>query len=417
MLASVKFILKIQQRSRWKATVLQCSLNQPNKCSSLHTYPHPAGLVLQERKATLRSNFLNTSRCFSIPLVKKVSEKFYVGSTQGDERVQALYKGLMEGKRGALAESITLVESRHPYRKAQAQELLTLVLKESRRKYKEEGSNTLSFRLGLSGPPGAGKSTFIEALGKHLTSEGHKVAVLAVDPSSSTTGGSLMGDKTRMPELSRDKNAYIRPSPSGGHLGGVTRSTNEAIVICEAAGFDVILVETVGVGQSEYNVADMVDMFVLLIPPAGGDELQGIKKGIVELADIVVVNKADGSLLPDARRIQSEYTSALKFVRRRSKVWRTKVTRVSSLKNEGIVELWKDMMQFREDTMEEGELEVKRRKQYKIWMWSHIEQHLLYTFKHHPKVDPVIAEMEQKVSDGIITPGLAADYMISKFLE
>ncbi|XP_013791114.1 methylmalonic aciduria type A protein, mitochondrial-like, partial [Limulus polyphemus] len=277
--------------------------------------------------------------------------------------------------------------------------------------------NVWSLLAGLSGPPGAGKSTFIEALGKYLTAEGHKVAVLAVDPSSSTTGGSLMGDKTRMPELSRDRNAYIRPSPSGGHLGGVTRSTNEAIVLCEAAGFDIILVETIGVGQSEYNVAHMVDMFVLLIPPAGGDELQGIKKGIVELADVVVVNKADGALLPDARRIQSEYTSALKFVRRRSKIWRTKVTRVSSLKKEGIVELWKDMMQFRDVTMEEGELEVKRRKQYQIWMWSHIEHHLLYVFKHHPKVNPSIKEMEQKVSEGIITPGLAADYMISKFLE
>ncbi|NXD40574.1 MMAA protein, partial [Copsychus sechellarum] len=179
--------------------------------------------------------------------------------------------------------------------------------------------------LGLSGPPGAGKSTFIEYFGKMLTERKHKVAVLAVDPSSSTSGGSLLGDKTRMTELSRDMNAYIRPSPTSGTLGGVTRTTNEAILLCEGGGYDVVLVETVGVGQSEFAVADMVDMFILLLPPAGGDELQGIKRGIIEMADLVAINKADGDLVVPARRIQAEYVSAMKLLRKRSKVWRPKV--------------------------------------------------------------------------------------------
>ncbi|NWX01117.1 MMAA protein, partial [Caloenas nicobarica] len=179
--------------------------------------------------------------------------------------------------------------------------------------------------VGLSGPPGAGKSTFIECLGKMLTERKHKVSVLAVDPSSSTSGGSLLGDKTRMTELSRDTSAYIRPSPTRGTLGGVTRTTNEAILLCEGGGYDVVLVETVGVGQSEFAVADMVDMFILLLPPASGDELQGIKRGIIEMADLVAINKADGDLVVPARRIQAEYISAMKLLRKRSKVWRPKV--------------------------------------------------------------------------------------------
>ncbi|KAI8507660.1 hypothetical protein Bbelb_150400, partial [Branchiostoma belcheri] len=235
--------------------------------------------------------------------------------------VQRLFQGLKEGHRASLAESITLVESVHRRKRAAAEALLQLVLEHLQQK-RVKWKKPSAFRIGLTGPPGAGKSTFIEAFGKFLTDSGHKVAVLAVDPSSSTTGGSLLGDKTRMPELSRDMNAYIRPSPTSGTLGGVNRRTNEAIVLCEGAGYDVILVETVGVGQSEFVVADMVDMFVLLVPPAGGDELQGLKKGIVEVADLVIVNKADGDLLPAARRIQAEYTSALKLIRPRSHVWR-----------------------------------------------------------------------------------------------
>ncbi|XP_071359196.1 methylmalonic aciduria type A protein, mitochondrial isoform X3 [Trachinotus anak] len=235
-----------------------------------------------------------------------------------------LYDGLIGGQRASLAESITLVETQHPRKKELAQVLLQRVLAYRTEQESRNGGRPVAFRVGLSGPPGAGKSSFIEVVGKMLTGRGHKVSVLAVDPSSCTTGGSLMGDKTRMTELSRDMNAFIRPSPTSGTLGGVTRTTNEAIVLCEGAGYDIVLVETVGVGQSEFAVADMVDMFVLLIPPAGGDELQGIKRGIIERADLVVVTKSDGDLVVPARRIQTEYTSALKLLRRQSKSWNPK---------------------------------------------------------------------------------------------
>ncbi|OPJ75895.1 methylmalonic aciduria type A protein, mitochondrial isoform B [Patagioenas fasciata monilis] len=219
---------------------------------------------------------------------------------------------------------------------------------------KEEENSAGASSEGLSGPPGAGKSTFIECLGKMLTERKHKVSVLAVDPSSSTSGGSLLGDKTRMTELSRDTNAYIRPSPTRGTLGGVTRTTNEAILLCEGGGYDVVLVETVGVGQSEFAVADMVDMFVLLLPPAGGDELQGIKRGIIEMADLVAINKADGDLVVPARRIQAEYISAMKLLRKRSKVWRPKVMRISAKTGEGISDMWDKMTEFRDLMLTSG---------------------------------------------------------------
>lgn len=212
--------------------------------------------------------------------------------TPDDPRVQQLLSGIKEGSRSALAQSITLIESVHPRRRAEAQVLLREVLEYTRQKSRHSLHRVNSFRIGLSGPPGAGKSTHIEALGKLLTSHGHKVAVLAVDPSSSTSGGSLLGDKTRMPLLSADDNAYIRPSPSAGNLGGVTRFTNDAIILCEGAGYDIILVETVGVGQSEFAVADMVDMFELVLPPAGGDELQGMFQQLVGWVASSVRHKA-----------------------------------------------------------------------------------------------------------------------------
>ncbi|CAH1777511.1 unnamed protein product [Owenia fusiformis] len=338
---------------------------------------------------------------------------------EDDKTVNRLYKGLVDKKRSCLAEAITLVESSHPRKKAQAQILLAQVLKYCQKKAKHSlhSSSSLSFRIGLSGPPGAGKSTFIEAMGKYLTDKGKKVAVLAVDPSSSTTGGSLLGDKTRMPQLSCDMNAYIRPSPASGTLGGVTRNTNEAIVLCEGAGYDVVLVETVGVGQSEFAVAHMVDLFCLLIPPAGGDELQGIKKGIVEVADLVVINKSDGDLVPAARRIQAEYTSALKLLRKRSKVWSPKVTRISSLTKEGVPELWDMMMSYHDAMLTSGEMEHKREKQHKIWMWNHIKENIMDLFKQHPFVKSQIADLEYKVSLGAITPGLAADILMNAFIK
>ncbi|KAK2908988.1 hypothetical protein Q8A67_004825 [Cirrhinus molitorella] len=326
-----------------------------------------------------------------------------------------LYDGLIRGQRAALAESITLVETQHPRKKELAQVLLQRVLTFRQEQEKRNGGNPVAFRVGLSGPPGAGKSSFIEVVGKMLTGRGHKVSVLAVDPSSCTTGGSLMGDKTRMTELSRDMNAYIRPSPTSGTLGGVTRTTNEAIVLCEGAGYDIVFVETVGVGQSEFAVADMVDMFVLLIPPAGGDELQGIKRGIIEMADLVVVTKSDGELVVPARRIQAEYTSALKLLRKKSKVWKPKVVRISSETGQGVPELWDTMLQFRDAMLNCGELRIRRQTQQKVWLWNLIQENALRHFQQHPAVRAELPELERRVTSGDISPGLAADLLLKVF--
>lgn len=272
-----------------------------------------------------------------------------------------------------------------------------------------------SFRIGLSGPPGAGKSTFLESMGKYLTNQDIKVAVLAIDPSSTTNGGSLLGDKTRMQELSRDMKAFIRPSPTGGHLGGVTRSTNEAIIMCETAGFNTVFVETVGVGQSEYAVADMVDMFVMLIPPAGGDELQGLKRGIMEHSHLIVVNKADGDLLEAALIMKYEYTSALKFMRPISTNWKPRVLKISSRTKEGLPELWEVMQEFYKKMIQTGELFETRRKQQRIWMWNHITQHIIQVFRNEPRVKMHIQEMERQVESGLVTPGQAAETLLQYF--
>ena len=326
--------------------------------------------------------------------------------------MRRLLEGLRAGQRASLAEAITLVETSHPIKKLQAGQLLTRVLQDANQKYSTKGTQALSFRIGLSGPPGAGKSTYIESFGKFLTAQGHRVAVLAVDPSSATTGGSLLGDKTRMPELSVDTNAYIRPSPSRGHLGGVTRSTNEAIVLCEAAGYDIIIVETIGVGQSEFSVVDMVDMFALLIPPGGGDELQGLKRGIMEMSDLVVVNKSDGDLIPAARRMQYEYISALKFIRPKVKDWRTPVKRISSHTQEGIPELWEVMVKFRQTMEENGEFVMRRKTQRRAWLWTHLKDNLVSAFKDTPGMRDRIREAEVQAMEGVVSPGDAADQLL-----
>ncbi|XP_058693499.1 methylmalonic aciduria type A protein, mitochondrial [Poecile atricapillus] len=338
-------------------------------------------------------------------------------SDQEQRLVDRLYHGLIQGHRACLAEAITLVESTQSRKKKVAQVLLQKVLSYHREQEKLNQGKPLAFRVGLSGPPGAGKSTFIECFGKMLTERKHKVSVLAVDPSSSTSGGSLLGDKTRMTELSRDMNAYIRPSPTSGTLGGVTRTTNEAILLCEGGGYDVVLVETVGVGQSEFAVADMVDMFILLLPPAGGDELQGIKRGIIEMADLVAINKADGDLVVPARRIQAEYVSAMKLLRKRSKVWRPKVMRISAKTGEGISDMWDKMTEFRELMLTSGELVAKRRKQQKVWMWNLIQENMLEHFRSHLAVKDKIPLLEEKVLKGVLSPGLAADLLLKAFKD
>ncbi|XP_023782049.1 methylmalonic aciduria type A protein, mitochondrial [Cyanistes caeruleus] len=338
-------------------------------------------------------------------------------SDQEQRLVDRLYHGLIQGHRACLAEAITLVESTQSRKKKVAQVLLQKVLSYHREQEKLNQGKPLAFRVGLSGPPGAGKSTFIECFGKMLTERKHKVSVLAVDPSSSTSGGSLLGDKTRMTELSRDMNAYIRPSPTSGTLGGVTRTTNEAILLCEGGGYNVVLVETVGVGQSEFAVADMVDMFILLLPPAGGDELQGIKRGIIEMADLVAINKADGDLVVPARRIQAEYVSAMKLLRKRSKVWRPKVMRISAKTGEGISDMWDKMTEFRELMLTSGELVAKRRKQQKVWMWNLIQENMLEHFRSHLAVKDKIPLLEEKVLKGVLSPGLAADLLLKAFKD
>lgn len=331
-------------------------------------------------------------------------------------KVNELYNKLCSGDRSALAQGITLVESQHPQKKLYGQKLLDLVLKKARQEF-SDSDTVKSFRIGITGSPGAGKSTFIETFGKFLTGKGHKVAVLAIDPSSSITGGSLLGDKTRMQELSRDSKAFIRPSPTSGCLGGVTRSTQESIALCECAGYDIVIVETVGVGQSEFHVSQMVDMFSLIVSPGGGDELQGLKKGIVELADLIIINKADGELIPSARLIQSEYISALKFVKRRFNNWRPSVKCVSSKSKIGIESLWEEMTDFRDSLSKSRELYLNRQKQYNLWMWLHIENSLLNIFKKHPKVVSLLPEMENEVEQGKITPGQASDTLIKHFLN
>ncbi|TGZ54796.1 hypothetical protein CRM22_010548 [Opisthorchis felineus] len=329
----------------------------------------------------------HTSTCASRSF-RSTSDDFCVPNN-----IKELKERLFAGDRRSLAQSITLLESKNPDRRREGQYILSEAMNYLAER--ETRTGTYTFRVGLSGPPGAGKSTFIEALGTRLIglvpwvselpeqarkgpygkrssnepvsipTEKHRVAVLAVDPSSVTTGGSLLADKTRMYELSRHENAYVRPSPSGGNLGGVARSTNEAVLICEAAGFDVVLVETVGVGQSEIAVAEMVDLFILLIPPAGGDELQGIKRGIVEYADIVVVNKADGDLIAPARRIAAEYSNALKYQRMRRPNWRPQVMLASSYTGAGIVEFWNRVLEFKEMQLASKDLQSVRKKQMK----------------------------------------------------
>ncbi len=320
--------------------------------------------------------------------------------------VDDIAERLLKGDRRALARAITLVESIRADHRDMAQALLSRCLPHT-------GN---SIRIGISGTPGVGKSTFIETFGKLLTAEGHKVAVLPIDPSSRRSGGSILGDKTRMEELVRDPNAFIRPSPSGGSLGGVARRTREAMLLTEAAGFDVVLVETVGVGQSETTVAEMTDVFLLLLAPGGGDELQGIKRGVMELADIVVINKADGDLKPAASRAAGEYKGALGLMRPKSKHWKPKVLMVSSLNKIGIDKLWETIGQYREAREAEGELVEQRREQAVSWMWSELGDSLMSRFRAHEGVSARLQTMEEEVRSARIAPAAAAEELLKVFL-
>jgi LAO/AO transport system kinase len=310
---------------------------------------------------------------------------------------QALVDGVLAGQRRALAKAITLIESTRSDHQQRAQQVLNALLPSTGR----------AIRVGISGVPGVGKSTFIEALGLYLIEQGHKVAVLAVDPSSSVTGGSILGDKTRMELLSQRTEAFIRPSPSAGSLGGVAEKTREAMLVCEAAGFDVIIIETVGVGQSETAVAGMTDIFCLLQLPNAGDDLQAIKKGIMEIADLIVINKAD--INPQAANVaRSQIKSALGMLRHASPNWTPPVLMMSALQKQGIAEFWNTIGDYRSAMQQSGEFEARRCHQARAWMWELIDQGLRARFAGHARVRQDLPGLQAAVEAGQTTPSAAA---------
>ena len=317
---------------------------------------------------------------------------------------QAYVDGVRGGDRSVLARAITLIESEQPRHAALAQEVLEGLLP----------ATGGAARVGVSGVPGAGKSTFIDALGTMLTDRSHRVAVLAIDPTSSVSGGSILGDKTRMSALSVDANAFIRPSPTSGTLGGVTRKTRESILLCEAAGYDVVLVETVGVGQSETIVAGMVDFFLVLLIAGAGDELQGIKRGILEVADMLAINKADGDNKARAIRAQASYQSALRLMRPGAV---PPVVTCSALEKTGLDELWSTVMERWNELDASGELADKRRAQKVQWMWDMMEDGLRRALRADPDIARLIADLEDAVAHGQATPSAAAWRVLERFAE
>lgn len=312
-------------------------------------------------------------------------------------------KGVRDGSRAWLGRAITLVESSRPDHQELAQRMLAELTP-------PPGPTR---RIGITGVPGVGKSTFIDALGTMLTGRGHRVAVLAVDPSSTRTGGSVLGDKTRMTRLAADPAAFIRPSPSAGTLGGVAKATREAMVVVEAAGYDVVLVETVGVGQSETAVADLTDFFLVLMLPGAGDELQGIKKGIVEMADMIAVNKADGDGAARAKAAAAEYRAALHILAPASPTWSPPVITISGLANVGLDELWRKIVEHRERMTATGELQQKRRAQEVKWMWAMVEDRLHARLHADPQVRKRVPELEAEVAAGTLAATVAADEIAS----
>ena len=320
--------------------------------------------------------------------------------------IETLAAAVRSGDRRALARAVTLVESTRADHRDAAARLLELLAPAA----------GAAFRIGVSGVPGAGKSTFIETFGLNLIAGGHRVAVLSVDPSSPASGGSILGDKTRMAELARRPEAFIRPTASGGTLGGVARRTREALLVCEASGFDIVLVETVGVGQSETAVAGMTDLFLLLLVPGGGDELQGIKRGIVELADLVLVNKADGDLAGAAERAVDAYRNALTLLRPRTAGWEVPVAACSSLTGAGIAAAWETMQRYRETLTASGVLAARRAAQASDWLWSETAETLLERLREHPGVRERLPELERAVRAGALPPTVGARRLLESFL-
>ncbi|MDQ0197388.1 methylmalonyl Co-A mutase-associated GTPase MeaB [Neobacillus ginsengisoli] len=359
--------------------------NEPDKCSSVIR----RGKEQEGQAASLRKNIRFQKRRSSEPAVEE------------------LYTGVLAGDRGLLARAITLVESNAEQHFQKAQNLLQRLLQHSGK----------SLRIGITGVPGAGKSTFIETFGTYLCDQGYRVAVLAIDPSSSISGGSILGDKTRMELLARNPRAFIRPSPSAGKLGGVHRKTREAMLICEAAGFDVILVETVGVGQSEVIIRDMVDFFLLLVLTGAGDELQGMKKGIMELADALIVHKADGANKQKAEQTRKEYNRILHFLQPATKGWSTKAYTCSSLNGDGIEGIWEVLKSFERNGKETGVFEDRRKGQKREWIYSMITDQLQYSFFHHPEVRLMLPQLENEVMSGEKTVASAVEKLFHAFLS
>jgi len=314
-------------------------------------------------------------------------------------KITPLADAVRSGDRAALARAITLIESRRADHQAQSRDLVQELLPLT--------GNAI--RVGITGSPGVGKSTTIDALGMALINKGHKVAVLAVDPSSARTGGSILGDKTRMARLSAEADAFIRPSPSSGTLGGVAAKTREAMLLCEAAGFDVVLVETVGIGQSETAVCDMTDFFLALMLPGAGDELQGIKKGLVELADMIAVNKADGDNLKRAKAAAAEYNAALHILAPRSEHWFPPVLTYSALTGDGIDAVWEKIVAHRTAMIASGDFAKRRRQQQVKWMWTILEDRLHARLRSDPAIRAKVKQTEAAVANGEMTPTIAAE--------
>jgi LAO/AO transport system kinase len=327
-------------------------------------------------------------------------------ATENGDSVEELAAAVRSRDRAALPRAITLVESTRPDHRDKAQQLLLALMPDA----------GTGLHVGITGVPGVGKSTTIEALGMSLIERGHRVAVLAVDPSSTRTGGSILGDKTRMPRLAVHPDAYIRPSPTSGTLGGVAKATRETIVLLEAAGFDVILVETVGVGQSEVAVANMVDTFVFLTLARTGDGLQGIKKGVLELADIVVVNKADGEHLREAKSAARELSGAIRLIYPRKTLWRPPVLTMSALEGSGLEELWETVERHRKVLSEAGEFETRRRAQQVDWTWQMVRDTVWDRVLSNPAVRKIRAEVERQVLAGELTPAMAAQQILKNTL-
>ncbi len=331
----------------------------------------------------------------------------YLSKAQKPFDAEQLASGILKGNRAALAKGITLLESRNQEHREIANKLLKQCL--------PHAGN--SYRIGITGVPGVGKSTFIEALGQLVVSKGHKLAVLAIDPSSSRNKGSILADKTRMTGLVNNQNAFIRPSPSSGTLGGVANATRESIVLCEAAGYDIIFVETVGVGQSEYMVHEMVDFFLLLMLPGAGDELQGIKRGIMEMADAVIINKADGNNAAKAKLAAAGYRNALHLFPPQENGWIPEVLTCSALQKQGMEDIWQMLITYRERMLASGHLETKRAQQLKNWFHEMLDNTLRDRFFAQKGIGPLIEDMFRKVSEGRLAPLEAAAAIVNKFFK